>query len=102
MSRDAPRDAIYNHTLRPTDRITGVIALGGSPARAREAARIASLYPGAKLIVTGASEQEYAAAQSYSLGPDRLIREPQARNTFENALFSKRLAKPRPGSDGSS
>jgi uncharacterized SAM-binding protein YcdF (DUF218 family) len=83
--------------LRPTDQITGVIALGGSAARAREAARIASLYPGAKLIVTGAGEQEYAAVQSYGLGIDRLIREPQARNTFENALFSKRLANPRPG-----
>ena len=83
--------------LRPTDQITGVIALGGNPARAREAARIASLYPGAKLIVTGASEPEYAVAQSYGLGPDRYIREPDARSTFENALFSKRLANPKPG-----
>jgi uncharacterized SAM-binding protein YcdF (DUF218 family) len=84
-------------SVAPTDHITGIIALGGNPARAREAARIASLYPGAKLIVTGASEQEYAAAQSYGLGPDRYIREPDATNTFENALFSKRLATPKPG-----
>ena len=84
-------------SLGPTDQVTGVIALGGSLARAREAARIASLYPGSKLIVTGASDQEYAAALSYGLEPDRLIREPHARNTFENALFSKHLTKPRPG-----
>jgi uncharacterized SAM-binding protein YcdF (DUF218 family) len=84
-------------SLGPTDQITGVIALGGSLARAREAARITSQYPGSKLIVTGASDQEYAAALSYGLEPDRLIREPHARNTFENALFSKHLANPRPG-----
>lgn len=83
--------------LGPTDQIAGVIALGGSPARVREAARIASLYPGSKLIVTGASERDYAAAQTFGLQPNHIIREPYARNTFENALFSKRLANPRPG-----
>jgi uncharacterized SAM-binding protein YcdF (DUF218 family) len=84
-------------SLGPTDQISGVIALGGSPARVREAARIASLYQGSKLIVTGASDEDYAAAQTYGLNSDRLVREPHARNTFENALFSKRLANPRPG-----
>ena len=83
--------------LGPTDQIAGVIALGGSPARVREAARIASLYPGSKLIVTGASERDYAEAQTFGLRPNHIIREPNARNTFENALFSKRLANPRPG-----
>ena len=82
--------------LGPTDQIAGVIALGGSPARIREAARIASLYQGSKLIVTGASDEDYAAAQT-GLKPDRLVRERHARNTFENALFSKRLANPRSG-----
>ena len=67
-------------SLSPTDQITGVIALGGSTARVREAARIASLYPGSKLIVTGASEQEYAAARTYHLKPDLILREPHARN----------------------
>ena len=63
-------------SLGPTDQISGVIALGGSPARVREAARIASLYQGSKLIVTGASDEDYAAAQTYGLKPDRLVREP--------------------------
>jgi len=84
-------------SLNPTDKITGIIALGGTPTRAREAARIASLYADTRLIITGAGEQEYAVAESYHLPPNRLIREPNAKNTFENALFSKRLANPKMG-----
>lgn len=105
------------------DRIDGIIVLGGmirpnvSRARHRpslndaaerllDAARLAALHPEAKLLFTGgsadpwdkeASEAVFAAKLLRQLGvaDDRLIIEDQARNSYENAVFSRKLVPAR-------
>jgi len=112
LNAPAPR-LLYSETLAATiktlleqritrthlaagDTIAGVIALGGSLARAAEAARIATRHPGARLVVTGASKAEYDIARR--LGPQgAFLIEPNARNTYQNAVFTKRLVEPRAG-----
>ncbi len=70
--------------------------------RFAETLRLAQLYPQAKIVVSGGvsltmagGESEAKTAQRFFLGlgiaPDRLVLEDQARNTQENAEFSKSL-----------
>lgn len=103
----------------------GIIVLGGSidadlsvahgtavvrsaPDRILVAAALARRYPNARIIFTGGSanlisndarEADHAAAIFESLGVDkaRLVMERASRNTYENALFTKALAQPKPG-----
>lgn len=105
--------------------VAGIVVLGGSfdtrVARTRgepelneagdrvtTALALARRYPDAKLIFSGGlaaifeddvPEVESAAAffAAQGLSGDRLILEGRARNTVENALYSKALANPRPG-----
>jgi uncharacterized SAM-binding protein YcdF (DUF218 family) len=88
-------DRFSEPLLSPHDQIAGVIALGGGIHRTRQAIRIARLFPSAKLVVTGASEQDYALARG-AVG-HRLMVEPRARNTYENALFTRQMVQPEPG-----
>lgn len=74
--------------------VTGIIALGGSHERVVEAMRLAREFPNAKVVVTGASPEDEAYAQEQEFAKDRLVIEPNAKNTFENALFSRRLLAP--------
>ena len=104
---------------------TGIIVLGGaidpgvstarghtamtdSGERQLEAAALALRYPNAKLVFTGGpnpflhgsgTEAQFAVSQWGSLGipVDRVIAESASRNTYENAVFSKALAAPKPG-----
>lgn len=103
----------------------GIVILGGSIDADVSAARttpvikgagnrivagvaLARRYPNARIILTGGSadlmssgahEADYAAMLFESLGVERsrLIIERNARNTLENAQFSKALAMPKPG-----
>ena len=79
-----------------------------APDRIVAAAALALKYPNAKIVFSGGSaslisndarEADYAAATFESLGVDkgRLIMDRASRNTYENALFSKQLAAPKPG-----
>jgi uncharacterized SAM-binding protein YcdF (DUF218 family) len=90
--------ALEDRFTRPTDvsldDVNGFIALGGSHDRIVEAVRLARQYPNAKLIVTGAPPEDVAYAQSQGFAKDRLLIEPQAKTTFENALFSRQLLAP--------
>ncbi|HLZ06455.1 MAG TPA: YdcF family protein [Bradyrhizobium sp.] len=72
------------------------------------AAALARRYPNARIIFTGGSpnlishdarEADYAGTIFESLGVDkaRLTMERRSRNTYENALFTKELAQPKPG-----
>jgi len=88
-------DRFSEPLLSPHDQIDGVIALGGGIHRTREAIQLARLFPSAKLVVTGASEQDYALARG-AVG-HRLMVEPRARNTYENALFTRQMVQPEPG-----
>ena len=87
--------------VRPTfsaqDSPTGIITLGGGTARTIEAMKLARRFPGAKLVITGAADLDYNLARAQGLGHDRLIFERKATNTFENALFTKRLVAPESG-----
>jgi uncharacterized SAM-binding protein YcdF (DUF218 family) len=106
-------------------RVDGIIALGGAidaertaahgiPSLNEEAERVttfvtlARLYPAAKLVFTSGSASVFAdhpkeadAAKQLlaDLGMDatKIIFERESRNTYENAIFSKRLADPKPG-----
>ena len=106
-------------------RADGIIALGGAINLKRSVERgsaqlnehaermiafaeLARRYPQARLVFTGGSgslrdqthkESDFAPALMAQLGipPGRLAFERESRNTYENAVFAKRLAEPRPG-----
>jgi len=107
------------------EKIDGIVVLGGgleggvnlvrggyemnsSGDRFVEAAVLAARHPEAKVVVTGGSgnlilEGEGDGVTSprlltaLGIAPDRLIMESQSRNTYENAVFTKRLVNPKPG-----
>ncbi len=106
-------------------RIDGIVVLGpgirpfitaarGQTTLAPEAGRLTAAltlarnHPEARVLFTGGSgllvHREFAEAPvagrflvEMGLDPARLMLEDQARDTYENALFSQRLAKPKPG-----
>ena len=71
--------------------VAGFIALGGGEERILEAARLARAHPGTKLVITGHGERAVHLAHKSGLPPDRIIIEPAAQNTFENAQFTAPL-----------
>lgn len=95
--KDAFESRFPRTALDAQDDITGIISLGGGVDRVRETVRIAALFPRARVVVTGPTEEETRMARSQSFGPEQLIIEPYATDTFENALFTKRLVNPKSG-----
>jgi uncharacterized SAM-binding protein YcdF (DUF218 family) len=88
--------------------IHGLPVTFGGADRLIQAAALANRYPRARILFTGGSanliateskEADQAAEIFVSLGVarERLILERQARSTYENAVFSKTLAAPKPG-----
>ncbi len=85
----------------------GLPSLGDSSQRMVEFARLARLYPKARLVFTGGSHvepekpAEADAAKQFmdDVGVDtrRIAFERLSRNTWQNALFSKDMIKPKPG-----
>lgn len=77
--------------------LKGVIALGGTAERTREAGRLARQFPHLRVIVSGA----YPVATLQRLGPnidrERIEIETASRNTHENAVNTTALLKPAPG-----
>ena len=120
-----PLEAQFQRPNAPPAEIAGIIVLGGgmdadindvrggyelnrSGDRFTEALRLAIVYPAAKLVISGgtgvffAGDDPEAAAgarffAAYGIAPDRLILESAARNTEENAQFTKGLLQPKPG-----
>ena len=87
-----PIEARFARTIvSPHEDIAGFIALGGRAERILEAARLTRAHPGSKLVVTGNGEGEMQLARRAGLSADRVIIEPAAQNTFENAQFTARL-----------
>lgn len=106
----------------PSPAPEGIVVLGGgidpvtslarhsfalSPAGARltEAVILARRYPGAVIVYTGGSGNllsdkidEATTARNFwiamGVAPSRILIEKASRNTYENALFTKRLVKP--------
>lgn len=76
--------------------ITGIVVLGGSTDRAREALVLARQHPDARVILSGASLPEEDILTSAPDLEGRLTIDRLARDTFENARYSHALAKPKP------
>lgn len=104
---------------------TGIIVLGGSTdeevsdargqvtvvsaaGRITEAVALSRRYPNARLVFSGGSsallirsgtEADDARRLWIDMGvpPERITTEDKSRNTFENALFTRRLTNPQPG-----
>jgi uncharacterized SAM-binding protein YcdF (DUF218 family) len=102
--------------------IHGIVVLGGAVSKARgtiqfnetaermtESARLALLHPEAKLVFSGGSTNlisdvswtEAGEAgifyQGLGIRPERMILEEASRNTYENAIFTARMIRPKPG-----
>ena len=86
----------------------GQVSVGSGVERLLAMARLAKRYPKARIIFTGGSgsltRQDMKEAHAIppllkqlGVDPARVIFEDQSRNTAENAEFSLRLAKPKPG-----
>ena len=92
----SPRDNTRRQLSSP-ETLKGVIALGGTAERTREAGRLARQFPHLRVIVSGAEP----AASLQRLGPNidrsRIEIETASRNTHENAVYAVELVKPKPG-----
>jgi uncharacterized SAM-binding protein YcdF (DUF218 family) len=86
----------------------GQVALGEAAERITATAELARRYPAARIVVTGGSsdlivpspiEADYASHLLEDLGVsgDRIVVERRARNTAENAIFTKQLIAAKPG-----
>ena len=86
----------------------GSVALNDAAERITVAAELARKYQNARIIFAGGSaalifnrdiEAGFAVQQLQALGiaHDRITAEEQSRNTFENAVFSRLIAHPKPG-----
>lgn len=86
----------------------GIPALNGAAERMTEAVALARRHPEARILFTGGqgtvvtgeqTEADVARQLWASLGleGERVIFESESRNTWENAVFSHRVAQPKPG-----
>ena len=86
----------------------GQVTTDDAAERLTEGAALAIRYPEAKLVFTGGTnalfiktgtEAADAARLWRSLGisPERIVVEDQSRNSYENAVFTRDLVKPKPG-----
>jgi len=88
-------------------RARGDTALTDSAERVTVIARLARAYPQARIVYSsgnasifgGPAEADYVIPllQSFGVPAARVTLERRSRNTYENALFSKALLKPKPG-----
>jgi uncharacterized SAM-binding protein YcdF (DUF218 family) len=88
--------------------VHGETALNDSAERITAIAELARRYPAARIVYTGGSvsllrvgeaEADYVARlfESFGIARDRIMLERRARNTAENATFTKDIAQPKPG-----
>jgi uncharacterized SAM-binding protein YcdF (DUF218 family) len=86
----------------------GVPILNDAAERLTTFVALARTYPNARLIISGGSgdplhpsireaDQVKALFSSLGLAPERVVYERDSRNTYENALYSKKLAEPAAG-----
>ncbi|WP_244400829.1 YdcF family protein, partial [Aurantimonas manganoxydans] len=89
-------------------RTRGMNELNDAADRVTAGMELAQRYPKAKLLFSGGvaalleedipeTEAAEALYRGLGLAPDRLLLDGRARDTFENAVFAKELAQPKPG-----
>lgn len=76
----------------------GVIALGGHEERIRQGCLLASSYPHLQLFISGAGDEAHVRSIIGSELPCRWSLESKSRNTFENAVYSRRALSALAGS----
>jgi uncharacterized SAM-binding protein YcdF (DUF218 family) len=88
-------------------RSRGQMAIGGAVERLTELANLTRMYPEAKIVFTGGSGDPFAQdvkeadviaplLETLGIDPSRIVLENQSRNTYENAVYSRELAGPKP------
>jgi uncharacterized SAM-binding protein YcdF (DUF218 family) len=83
--------------IHEPDKLVGVIALGGTNERIREAGRLARQYPHLRVIVSGAETGPSLQRLGPNIDRRRIEIETASRNTHENAVNTTLLVKPKPG-----
>jgi uncharacterized SAM-binding protein YcdF (DUF218 family) len=89
-------------------RIYGEPQINGSAERVTVIPQLARAYPNARIIYSGGdaslfadqgreADYLYPLLDSFGVPRDRVAIENRARNTYENAVFAKELAQPKPG-----
>jgi uncharacterized SAM-binding protein YcdF (DUF218 family) len=109
-SRGAPDGIIVlGGAISPAlSRIYGATQLGGNAERVTVIAKLARDYPKARIVYSGGdaslfadqgreADYLYPLLGSFGVPRDRVLLETRARNTVENATFTKELVKPKPG-----
>ena len=73
--------------------------INGAVERISVTSRLARRYPSARIIYAGGAEAETAVGlfEDFRIPRSRIEAEGQSRNTIENAIFTKEIAKPKPG-----
>ncbi|HZB89897.1 MAG TPA: YdcF family protein [Stellaceae bacterium] len=99
---------VLGGAVEPKINAHGQVALDGAAARITEALALALRHPEAKLLLSGGDAsllprpREREADETRRLfielgvAPGRILVEDRSRNTFENALFSLKVAAPKP------
>ena len=80
--------------------VTGMVMLDGRIERLPYDLALARAYPQARVIFSGRPERDYdgfALLRADGLEPTRSVAEGRSKDTFENAVLSLKLAKPKPG-----
>ncbi|MGD9829353.1 MAG: YdcF family protein [Hyphomicrobiaceae bacterium] len=91
-----------------TTRASGMLSFNEAGERLVEGLLLARRFPKAKLVFTGGTgsviyKRKSAAAEvgrffeRAGISPERIVLEDRSRNTHENAVFTHRLLKPKPG-----
>jgi uncharacterized SAM-binding protein YcdF (DUF218 family) len=86
----------WDSTLSPPP--YGIIALGGDSGRRLDAmAHLSRQFPEARLVYSGRGDSNAAAFEmrEQTIDPARVILETSSRNTFENAVDSAQIVKPK-------
>jgi uncharacterized SAM-binding protein YcdF (DUF218 family) len=85
----------------------GEVVLNEAAERLTVVVELARRYPNARILFSGGSgalipgESEapfaFRLLESFAIARDRILLEDRSRNTFENAVYSKQIARPMPG-----
>ncbi len=75
----------------------GIIVLGGSPTRIQAGIDLGMRYPGAAILLSGPTDYEVQLALAQFGVSDRLMIDRRAKNTYENAFYSKGILSGRSG-----
>ena len=100
---------VLGGTINPTlSRIYGEPQLDGAAERVTVIPKLARAYPNARIVYSGGdpslladngreADYLYPLLDSFGVPRERVLLEPDSRNTYENATFTKAMVKPKPG-----